>query len=1030
MHVPRLSVVVPVYGTKKYLPTCIDHLLRQTMRDAEFIFVDDASPDGAGRLLADYARQDARIRILTHDKNRGLFQARLTGAKAAAGDYIAFLDSDDYVSVDFYRAAVEKADQGFDVVMGDTVWVLENGRRITRPMHDHCLPRDELHGDEVRSAFFSQQLQCYSWHTIWNKVYSKALFDRCIPEFERLDRHIIMTEDIAFSCVLLHRAQSLARIRGGGVFYCEHKQSSTGSAWKNQRKFFKNYEDITAVFEFAADYLQRVSDAESLAHLMQARTWYARMWRKAREACASSGEAKARADALTARLAPDYHPESPADDREIWFFDSHTAPWNDWTERIRRAIAGLDGHDEEIVSFDVFDTLIQRPFREPSDLFHMLEDAWQKANRRCILSFAQARAEAESSARTWARGRKEDVDLYDIYNALRVTCGATEDCADDMRFAECEAEIRFCRPRKTGVALLKLAKAMGKRVILVSDMYLDGATIARMLEKCGVTGYEKLYLSNEANALKWNGGLYKKVLDDLGAAPEQILHIGDNWENDFLKPREMGMHSLHHPRAMDVMTDPARTALSILGQESAASLGGNASLQKALSFRCMQGLTAIRFFDDGYAPTDRASNFAANPALLGYYAVGGHVLALAKWLIQSAKRDGIKKLVFLARDGMLVKEAADALLTQEDGIATCYHPASRKCLIPALTAHPSGFYNLPINIPAYSVQKTVALLDFCTAELPEEEIRRRVEEAGFDWSGVYPGRYRYLEFIAWYLDHLYDGRRHQIAYNTLRDYYEPVLTEGAACFDMGYSGRLQAALSQLAGHGVPVYFVHDDEAEAPRLSRAYRFPMDCFYGLKPGMSGAFREFLLSSGEAPCIGFARRGGAVEPLYGRSEYNAAAKFLIRVIQQSAMDFVRDYRDTFANTPAEQVSAMALSMPYESVLRYLPSEDTAIFTGVCFEDTVFAGRDDIDLATLIRDQSAAACQDAAGGQRDLIGFIPEKTPFFKCVIGMLLFQPRALKDAVKRNLSDHPRRYAAVRALWRMVKPIKNAFRKGAK
>ena len=79
-------------------------------------------------------------------------------------------------------------------------------------------------------------------------------------------------------------------------------------------------------------------------------------------------------------------------------------PWRDGTERIRRAILGLDGIDCPVISLDVFDTLILRPFRMPTDLFHTLEGKWQRAARRNMTSFAQARMEAESCARAWLPG--------------------------------------------------------------------------------------------------------------------------------------------------------------------------------------------------------------------------------------------------------------------------------------------------------------------------------------------------------------------------------------------------------------------------------------------------------------------------------------------------------------------------------------------------------------------------------------------------------------------------------------------------
>lgn len=1025
----RLSVIVPVYGTEKYLRKCLDSLAGQTLRDAEFIIVDDCSPDHSARIVADYAARDPRFRLLRHDANRGLYASRLTGAKAAQGDYIAFLDSDDYVSVDFYRAAVECADEGtYDVVMGDTVWEQEDGRRIVRPMHDACVPDDILFGDAVRETFYAQELSCYSWHTIWNKVWRRSLFERCMPELELLTEHVIMTEDVAFTCVLMYEAKSLRRIRGDGVFYCNHAASSTNSAYADQKKFFKNYGDIVTVFEFVEEFLKRKGDEACRAHMMNARSWYCRMWADAREKCAASEEARKRADALAERLVPGTSCKSAQDNTEIWWFDRHTLPWNDGLERIKRAIAGVDGHAPETVSFDVFDTLIQRPFRQPTDLFSMLEDQWQRANRRCILAFADARAEAENSARVWARGKKEDIDLYDIYNALRVTCGASEDCADTMRFAEMEAEIRFCEPRKTGVQLFRLARSLGRRVVLTSDMYLDGGTISQMLHKCGIDGWDDFFLSNERNALKWNGGLYRVLLDQLGCGPETVLHIGDHWENDFVQPERLGIRAMHHPRAMDVMTDPRRTQLGFLGCQSAASFAGGKSLQAALSFRCMQALAANRFFDNGFAATAEDSCFARSPEKLGYYAVGGHVLSLAQWLIRRAKADGVNRLIFLARDGWLVKQTVDRLLREDDSIRTDYRPASRRCLLPALTVNPSDFYALPVNTPAYSVKKLLRLLAFCTVQQPEDTLRRQVEEAGFEWDTNFPAKYRYIEFIRWYLDHLYDGIRHQKAYNLLQAYYEPLLTEGSACFDMGYSGRLQAALNQLACRSIPVYFVHSDDRDCPRLECAYEFEARCFYGMKPGMSGALREFLLSSDEPPCIGFERVGQKVVPVYGRSEYNMAAQFFIRTVHREALRFVDDYLARFAGTPVETVNPTVCSMPFESALRYLGPADIDMMAGVRFEDTVFAGRDDLDLAGLIREQADAANADGVDALKGLPGFGHRERLTIHRIGSMLLHDRGTLKAEAKVRLVGHPKMMKICRAGWRFLRGCRKLLGRG--
>ncbi|MGN0794267.1 MAG: glycosyltransferase [Aristaeellaceae bacterium] len=1008
----RLSVVVPVYGTEKYLRKCLDSLAEQTMKDAEFILVDDASPDCAGGIMEEYAARDSRFRICRHTENRGLFAARLTGVEAARGDYIAFLDSDDYVSVDFYRAAVAHADGGgFEVVMGDTVWVEQDGSRLVRPVHSECVPADCLYGADVRRAFYGQELHCYSWHTVWNKVYRRSLFERCMPYLRRLTGHVVMTEDVAYSCVLLHEAQSFARIRNDGVFYCTHPTSATNSERQDRERFFRHYHSIVRVFEFADAFLREKGDEENLSHLMNARRWYARMWAQMRRRYAPDGSA----DELTGRLAPHFDADAPQDNAEIWWFDRHTMPWHDGLERIKRAIAGLDGFVPQTVSFDVFDTLIQRPFRQPADLFSMLEDRWQRENRRCILSYGEARSEAEAYARSHTEKGRNEIYLYDITRTMQTTCGASQECTEMMRFAEMEAEIGFCQPRESGVQLYRLAKAMGRRVVLCSDMYLDGDTIAQMLNRCGVSGWDAFFLSNEQNALKWDGGLYRRMLTELAAAPGTVLHIGDSWEKDYVQPRRLGIRAMHHPRAMDVMTDRKRTGLGRFGLQSAASFSSEHSMQQSLSFRCMQALTANRFFDNGFAATSPDCAFGASPALLGYYAVGGHVLSLAQWLVRQARRDGVTKLVFLARDGWLVKQAVDMILTEQDGLQTDYRPASRRCLLPALTVNPSDFYALPVNAPAYSVRKLLELLGFCTVQRTEEQLRQAAEAAGFDWEAPFAGRHRYLEFIRWYLDNLYDGLRHQRAYNDLQAYFEPVLTPGTACFDMGYSGRLQAALNQLACRSIPVYFVHGDGRECQRLARAYDFEARCFYRMKPAMSGAFREFLLSSDEAPCIGFRRTPTGAEPVCGESEYNAAARFFIRDVQRNALRFVRDYTGCFRGTLAETLDPVVCSMPFESALRYLSDRDLDMMSGIRFEDTVFAGRDDLDLAALIRVQSA----EANGACRE-----PERPAngtrlTAKRTVSLLLHDRGALKAEAKYRLAGHPRLTRLCRSGWHVLR-----------
>lgn len=96
---PKVSIVLPIYGVEKYLDRCMDRILNQTLKEIEIIMVDDGSPDCCPQLCDEYAKKDSRVKVI-HKENEGLGYARNSGMKMATGEFIAFIDSDDYVSYD------------------------------------------------------------------------------------------------------------------------------------------------------------------------------------------------------------------------------------------------------------------------------------------------------------------------------------------------------------------------------------------------------------------------------------------------------------------------------------------------------------------------------------------------------------------------------------------------------------------------------------------------------------------------------------------------------------------------------------------------------------------------------------------------------------------------------------------------------------------------------------------------------------------------------------------------------------------
>jgi glycosyltransferase involved in cell wall biosynthesis len=127
MSNPLVSIIVPVYGVEKFLPRCLDSIITQTYKNIEVILVDDESPDSCGEICDHYAVKDNRIKVI-HKKNAGVNEARITGFSKSIGDYITFIDSDDYVST-FYVEHLLKCIIDQNVVMSCVQRIYIKGKR-------------------------------------------------------------------------------------------------------------------------------------------------------------------------------------------------------------------------------------------------------------------------------------------------------------------------------------------------------------------------------------------------------------------------------------------------------------------------------------------------------------------------------------------------------------------------------------------------------------------------------------------------------------------------------------------------------------------------------------------------------------------------------------------------------------------------------------------------------------------------------------------------------------------------------------
>ncbi|MBQ2489344.1 MAG: glycosyltransferase [Bacteroidales bacterium] len=184
----RVSVIIPIYNTAKYLPRCIESVLCQSFDGFELLLVNDGSTDGSGDICDTYATRDSRIRVF-HKENGGVSSARNLGLKEAKGEWVCFVDSDDELLPDGLQTMVDGVSSDVDLVMaGYYGWIEE-----TLVMDTSCFGTDGIiDRDKALLMMYSNSpYMGYSWGKFFNR---NIIMDRCIS----FDEHVRIKEDTLF----------------------------------------------------------------------------------------------------------------------------------------------------------------------------------------------------------------------------------------------------------------------------------------------------------------------------------------------------------------------------------------------------------------------------------------------------------------------------------------------------------------------------------------------------------------------------------------------------------------------------------------------------------------------------------------------------------------------------------------------------------------------------------------------------------------------------------------------------------------
>ncbi len=785
------------------------------------------------------------VKFITYDEN--LWKSIEENKELLTGDFISILNSEDSVSIDYYRTMVATAiKEDADIVMSNSVLQYADGGRAYLNLSETSLK--DLEKEAILEEYLKQEKSSFLWSIYGNKLYTKELFEKTLQEVCQKEDKIEKTD---FLKIMFGHSQTLRTIKNEVIFHC--------------------FEET----ELENDRITKIKTA-----------------------------------------------------------------WNDNLEKLKREIINSK---TKIVSFDIFDTLIMRPFWNPIDLFVFLNQYFREITKiETGIDFSKIRVEAEKETRR-KNPEKQEITLDEIYEEIQKETRLENEIIERVKQKEQELEIKFCTKRKTAKEIYELAKYLGKTVIATSDMYLPIETIKKMLDKNDYK-MDNIYLSAQIGVTKFCGDLYQYVIKDLSIKPEEMVHIGDNYHSDYEKAIENGINGQFLPKAVDVFCNKNITnALGSLFNQNIPIWENNKNGINFLGIRCMLALVANSYFDNPYRTFHNETDFNADPNLIGYYALGMHLFGIADGLLKDTIQKDYEKIVFFARDGywmmkayQILKKAYDKAPEEE------YLYISRRALVPATLNNPFDFYKLSELIDIYKYTPKTILKYIKNIVYHLENLEEECQKIGMDVNQKFETKSDFNRYMNLIIDKFYDEDKHKEILEKLKGYFSNIFSGNSCAFDIGYSAKPEMYLSKLCGKPIDAYFVNISNEEAFEHAKIGGMQLHTYFDYRPAITGVVREILISTSDPSCIGYELgENNQVIPVFEDKKEKEQERLILDAMQNKAIQFITDITNTFGEDIQKlYYQRYYISLPHEMYINSPKKLDQEIFYGIDLEDAVGLG------------------------------------------------------------------------------------------
>lgn len=880
----KFLIVVEITSDLNKISRCIDSIIGQSFSDFDVLLVNHYKKFRIMNLLNSYKKLDKRINVINDSSLSTSHKIRTYGFMHCDCEYISFIKSDDYLSCDFMRLMYENIKiNNFDI--GICSYVNDdNGNKFVYTFVNSILEKNIKSGDMLNDFFESCGCNNRLYKTEFKCINSNVI-SNFIDQYKKMDIISNLEDDIVLSTMLYNSSKYISYINECEYFLSFSNNISDCPSEVLKTNFLEEYL-CNNLLEKYVKYLKKIDITQGA-------------------------------------------------------FYSSFYVYNDGLENIKKHIINSN---IDIVSFDIFDTLIVRPFYQASDLFDLMDKEFINISKsNPVIKFSKIRKDAENSLRkiNFENGI-EEVNLNDIYKYIQKFYCISSDVIMKLQCFEEQLELKFCSKRQTGYELYCLAKYLNKKIIIVSDMYLNRPTIEKILNSNGYS-WDKIYLSSQLLMTKDSGSLFRYVNDNECGT---ILHIGDNLHSDIEMANDNNICTEYLPRAIDVFM--GRTSIntnrsgSLYEEFDMYNINMNAYLKNS-GVRSSLAVIANKYFDNPFKNFVKNSKFNSDPFLIGYYALGMHLLSLSNWILQDTKNKNYDSISFMSRDGYLPLNSSKILQENTNinkNILLNYVYISRKSVIPLLFCKKENInvfqtyfdYSFMTPLKIYEVLSSV-LKDYDSASFFESMKKNNIN------LDCFKSKDDFFECLSIIYDNFFDNKKYDNYFKMVKTYFSKYFVGNAATFDIGYSGKPEALLSFVLDKSISTYFYHATSSEAYCNSYISNYELNTFYDFMPTLTGTIRELFYSDIVPSCIGYVKKNNSIVPIYGEQEkYTYFNKKIIKMIQSSSLEFVNDYSRIFSEYfDYFDLNKFYMSIPYEFFNHYIQDEDKLIFNGLIFESNV---------------------------------------------------------------------------------------------